>query len=165
MQWAPFVLIFSEVAAIPGQSTLQGPNAQMNGTFISFDGAGAASHYLVGILNTSFVNEAIKPLQPQGLMGERDIHRRPFEACNIPRFNSADKLHQRIAEISAAARKELLSIVPKMQTPVGTARGDTRRLVQGKLNQLDELVVKLLDGQKTRYPEHKDQSMKLLELF
>src|SRR5207249_9604361 len=41
------------------------------------------AHYLVGVLNSSVVNEAIKPFQSQGLMGERDIHRRPFEVCNI----------------------------------------------------------------------------------
>jgi hypothetical protein len=114
---------------------------------------------------TSFVNEAIKPLQPQGLMGERDIHRRPFEACNIPPFDSSDKLHQRIAEISAAARNELLSIVPRMKTPVGTARGDARRLVQGKLSHLDTLAAELLKRQKARYPEPKDQGMKLMDFF
>ena len=134
-------------------------------TYYHYPKSEAEAHYLVGILNTSFVNEAIKPLQPQGLMGERDIHRRPFEACNIPRFDPSEKLHQRIAEISEAARKELRRIVPRMQTPVSTARGDARDIVQGKLNQLNELVVKLLEGQKTRYPEHKDQAMKLLELF
>jgi hypothetical protein len=123
------------------------------------------AHYLVGILNTSFVNEAIKPLQPEGLMGARDIHRRPFEACNIPLFDPNNLAHQRIAKISAAARAELLSIVPKMETSAGTARGDARLLVQGKLNQLDEIVAKLLNGQATRYPDHKSQSMKLLELF
>jgi hypothetical protein len=123
------------------------------------------AHYLVGILNTSFVNEAIKPLQPEGLMGARDIHRRPFEACDIPVFDPKNVLHQRIAKIAADAREELLSIVPKMQASAGTARGDTRHLVQGKLNQLDEIVAKLLNGQTTRYPDHKSESMKLLELF
>ena len=44
--------------------------------------------FLVGILNSSAVNEAIKPYQPEGLMGERDIHRRPFEACAIPLFDA-----------------------------------------------------------------------------
>jgi len=123
------------------------------------------AHYLVGILNTSSVNEAIKPLQPEGLMGARDIHRRPFEACDIPVFDPKNVLHQRITKIAAAAREDLLSIVPKMQASAGTARGDARHLVQGKLNQLDEIVAKLLNGQTTRYPDHKSESMKLLELF
>jgi len=102
------------------------------------------AHYLVGILNTATVNEAIKPLQPQGLMGERDIHRRPFEACNIPLFDPKNTLHLQIAQVAADARAELLPVVPKMQTPVATARADARRIVQGKLNHLDELTRRLL---------------------
>lgn len=121
--------------------------------------------YLVGILNSSVVNEAIKPYQPEGLMGERDIHRRPFEACAIPLFEAKNKLHQRIADVAIAAREELFKIVPKMQTPVATARGDARRIVHERLNQLDELVAKLLNGQPVKYPDHKSDHMKLLELF
>jgi hypothetical protein len=113
-------------------------------TYYHYPQSEEEGHYLVGILNTATVNEAIKPLQPQGLMGERDIHRRPFEACNIPLFDPKNRIHQQIAQVSATARAELLPVVPKMQTPVGTARGDARRLVQGKLNHLDELTRRLL---------------------
>jgi len=125
----------------------------------------AEASYLVGILNTPFVNEAIKPLQPQGLMGERDIHRRPFEACDIPLFDPDNKLHQEIAKVSVQARAELLPIVSKMQLPVAGARAAARELVAGKLSRLNELAAKLLNGQKMRYPEHQSQAMKLLELF
>jgi len=102
------------------------------------------AHYLVGILNTPAVNEAIKPFQPQGLMGERHIHRRPFEACNIPLFDSKSELHRQIAKVSAAARAELLPIVPKMELPVAGARAFARRIVAGKLARLDELTQQLL---------------------
>ena len=104
-------------------------------------------HYLVGILNTPFVNEAIKPLQPQGLMGERDIHRRPFEACNIPVFDPANKLHQSIAEISAAARAVLLPLAPKVPGGVAQARKFARQRVAGKIAQLDGLTRELLKSQ------------------
>jgi methylase of polypeptide subunit release factors len=125
------------------------------------------AHYLVGILNTSIVNEAIKPFQPQGLLGERDIHRRPFEVCHIPLFDSKESLHLKIAELSCQCREELLPFVPKMQTPVATARADARRIVQGKLNTLDELVRKLIGNPAsiTAYPPHKDEPLKLMELF
>jgi hypothetical protein len=121
--------------------------------------------YLLGVLNSAVVNEAIKPYQPQGLMGERHIHRRPFEACAIPLFDPKNPLHQRIARVAGEARSELLPIVPKMQTPVATARADARRLVAGKLAQLDTLVTQLLGSQPPRYPEKADEPMKLLELF
>lgn len=102
-------------------------------------------HYLVGILNTPLVNEAIKPLQPQGLMGERDIHRRPFEACDIPLFDFANELHQKIAEVSAAARAELLPFAAKLPTAVSQARKFARERVTGKLDRLNELTSKLLN--------------------
>lgn len=113
-------------------------------TYYHYPKSEAEGHYLVGILNTAFVNEAIKPLQPQGLMGERDIHRRPFEACNIPTFDPNNKLHREIAEVSAVCRAEVLPIVRKMQLPVSSARAAARGLVAGKLNRLNELTIKLL---------------------
>jgi SAM-dependent methyltransferase len=123
-------------------------------TYYHYPGTEDEGHYLVGLLNTAFVNDSIKPLQPEGLMGARDIHRRPFEACNIPLFDPKNDLHQQIAQISAAARAELLSVVPKMQTPVATARADARRLVQGKLNHLDELTRRLLGSCATTPKKH-----------
>src|SRR4051794_19617639 len=69
-------------------------------TYYHYPSSEEEGHYLVGILNTDFINEAIKPLQPQGLMGERDIHRRPFEACDIPSFDEKNKLHRQIAKVS-----------------------------------------------------------------
>jgi hypothetical protein len=104
--------------------------------------------YLVGILNSTIVNELIKPYQSQGLLGERDIHRRPFEACPIPLFDPKDPVHLKIAETAHACREELLPIIQKMKSPVATARRDARKLVRGKLNQLDTLVRKLFKGTK-----------------
>jgi N-6 DNA Methylase len=101
------------------------------------------AHYLVGILNSTVVNEIIKPYQSQGLLGERDIHRRPFEACPIPIFDAKNPLHLKIADIAKECREQLLPVVRKMKSPVATARADARKLVRGKLNQLDELVRKL----------------------
>jgi methylase of polypeptide subunit release factors len=121
--------------------------------------------YLVGILNSSVVNEAIKPYQPEGLMGERDIHRRPFEACAIPLFDEKNKLHRDIAKVASEAREELRKVVPKMQTPVATARADARRLVANQLHKLDKLVAELLNGHTVKYPDFQPQAMKLLELF
>jgi hypothetical protein len=103
------------------------------------------AHYLVGILNTPSVNQTIKPFQTQGIYhGERDIERRSLEACNIPLFDPENALHREIAQVSAAARAELLPIVPKMELPVAGARAAARDLVAGKLNVLDDLTRRLL---------------------
>jgi hypothetical protein len=75
------------------------------------------------------------------------------------------RLHQRIAETAARAREELLPVVPKMQTPVATARADARHLVANHLHKLDQLVTELLASQPVKYADPKPQAMKLLELF
>jgi hypothetical protein len=51
----------AELAQIPGQSGLQGPNSQMNGTFISVDGAGTELRYLVGIRNRGHGSRTASP--------------------------------------------------------------------------------------------------------
>lgn len=61
------------------------------------------AHYLAGVLNSDFVNDAIKSAQTQGAWGARHIHRRPFERVAIPEFESANQDHKRLAEISQIA--------------------------------------------------------------
>jgi hypothetical protein len=77
-------------------------------------------------------------------MGERHIHRRPFEACNIPLFDPTNELHRKIARVSAAARAEVLPFASKMPASVAQARKFARDRVAGKLAQLDELTRELL---------------------
>jgi hypothetical protein len=97
-------------------------------------------------------------------MGERDIHRRPFEVCNIPLFDSGNELHRRIAEVSAAARAELLPIVPKMELPVAAARATARELVASNLALLDELTRCLLEAphSSSRVQESADPQVSLI---
>ncbi|MBI3878227.1 MAG: hypothetical protein HY300_20080 [Verrucomicrobia bacterium] len=76
-----------------------------------------------------------------------------------------DPLHQRIAGVAREARKELLPVVPKMKSPVATARADARRLVVNHLHKLDELVSHLLGQTKVTYHTQADEPLKLLELF
>ncbi|MGD0017023.1 MAG: N-6 DNA methylase, partial [Verrucomicrobiia bacterium] len=121
--------------------------------------------YLVGILNSSVVNDIIKPYQTQGLLGERDIARRPFEYCPIPLFDAADEMHKQIADLARQAREELLPVVPKMTAPVATARAEARRLVAGKLDQINELVKRLLASAKFTAPTKKTSSSNQPELL
>jgi SAM-dependent methyltransferase len=103
--------------------------------------------YLVGVLNSRVVNEAIKPFQPQGLMGERDIHRRPFEVCSIPVFNPKDVLHRKIVDIARTAREKMLKWKSKIQGNAAQAREAARKIVHSEIQQLDEHVSELLKGQ------------------
>jgi len=111
--------------------------------------------YLVGVLNSRIVNEIIKPFQSQGLMGERDIHRRPFEYCPIPLFDPGNETHKQIAELARQAREELLPVVRKMELPVATARAKARLLVAGKLDQINEHVKRLFASARFAAPAKK----------
>jgi hypothetical protein len=102
--------------------------------------------YLVGVLNSAIVNEAIKPYQSQGLHGERDIHRRPFEVCPIPLFDPKRKLHRQIVEVAREARKKMLEWRSKIGGNAAQARQAARKVVQAELDRLDPLVAELLNG-------------------
>jgi len=102
--------------------------------------------YLVAVLNSSIVNEAIKPWQTQGQQGERDITRRPFEVCPIPLFDPKNKLHRQIAQVAREAREKMLNWRSKIGGNAGQARQAARKIVQAELDRLDPLVAELLNG-------------------
>jgi len=110
-------------------------------------------HYLVGALNSDVVNQAIKPYQTQGLWGERDIHRRPFEVCPIPRFDPKNPLHSRIAEVAEDAEHTLKRDLLQIKGPVGRARADARHILKPQLARLDELVAQLFSRPGTGAPK------------
>lgn len=55
------------------------------------------AHFLVAILNSRAVNEAIKPFQSMGLLGERHIHKKVLD-LPIPEYDSRVTLHASLAE-------------------------------------------------------------------
>jgi hypothetical protein len=70
------------------------------------------AHYLAAVLNSPFVDEAIKSGQTRGAWGARHIHRRPFEVVSIPEFDTFDERHLRLAELSRAAHSKLVVLPP-----------------------------------------------------
>jgi len=69
--------------------------------------------YLVGILNSDRVNDAIKPFQSFGALGERDIHKLPLQ-LPIPRFDPLNVNHCHVAVLSNALSKEAASVSLEM---------------------------------------------------
>jgi hypothetical protein len=51
----------AELANIPNASSLDGPNSQMNATFISIDGSGVSLHYNVGVRNRGHGSRRANP--------------------------------------------------------------------------------------------------------
>jgi hypothetical protein len=70
------------------------------------------AHYLAAVLNTPYLDDAIKSGQTRGAWGARHIHRRPFEVVPIPEFNPLDDRHARLAELSVEAHA-LVAVHPR----------------------------------------------------
>ncbi|MEM0343955.1 MAG: N-6 DNA methylase [Thermoplasmata archaeon] len=73
-------------------------------TYIYRTESKAEAMYLVGILNSKVLNDAIKLTQSRGTFGPRDIHKRPLDFA-IPRYDGGKGSHRRVAEIAESAVK------------------------------------------------------------
>jgi hypothetical protein len=102
--------------------------------------------YLTAVLNSTVVNEAIKPFQTEGVYhGKRDIHRRPFEVCPIPEFDASNPNHKRLVALARAARKTVGKNGLKMEGGLANVREKARNLVVDELREIDQLVQIVLD--------------------
>ncbi len=112
--------------------------------------------YLIGVLNSTVVNKAIKPYQTEGVYhGKRDIHRRPFEVCPIPEFNAENPVHQEIVKFSKSAKKTIEKWGPEMQGGLANVREKTRTLIDDQIKKIDSLVESLFNT--TEGPVASDQ--------
>jgi hypothetical protein len=103
------------------------------------------AHYLCALLNSCYVDEAIKPYQTKGAWGERDIVRRPFEALPIPKFDTKDKRHLRLAELSQECHQKVAQLALEGK-PIGFLRNKVREQLSPELDEIDKLVRSVLSG-------------------
>jgi hypothetical protein len=101
--------------------------------------------YLTAVLNSNFVNRAIKPFQSTGLQGERDIHRKPLE-LPIPQFDEEDSLHAELAELGkrATARAAELHARPNFPSHLADQRRVVRDYLADMLNEIDTASKRVL---------------------
>ena len=100
------------------------------------------AHFICSILNSKVLNEAIKPLQPRILFGEREIQRRPF-MFPIPKFDKTNSKHVELAQISKQCHNRLKSKQFRSKSAAG-ARSEARKIVAREIERVDELVSELL---------------------
>jgi methylase of polypeptide subunit release factors len=100
------------------------------------------AHFICSILNSNTLNEAIKPLQPRGLFGERAIQRRPF-MFPIPKFNKEDLKHLELAQISKQCHDKLKH-KQFARKSTADARSEARKIVATEIERIDKLVSELL---------------------
>jgi hypothetical protein len=107
--------------------------------------AAEEADYLVAILNSETVNEAIKPFQSVGLLGERDIHKKVLD-LPIPVYDTRNTDHRAIAALGTKARTASSAYTGSSPIPpsLGRARGVVREALAVTLAEIDKAVVALL---------------------
>ena len=112
-----------------------------------FCGTKQECHYLVGVLNSPAVNKLIKPFQSKGLLGERHVHKKVLD-IGIPRFNTKNNLHLKIASSSNKTSKKAQNLTGDISyKKIGAKRNQMKEFLANELNQIDELVLKLFKDQ------------------
>jgi hypothetical protein len=118
--------------------------------------------YLASVLNSSVLDELIKPMQSKGEFGERDIHKKPLE-YPIPKYRPRDPSHKRLSELGREASEIAQRALPQilreygyderlkergalLPQEVATVRRRLREELGGLLEEIDALVVELLEG-------------------
>ena len=101
------------------------------------------ANYICACLNSKYVDETIKPYQPKGAWGERQIARLPLEAVPIPKFNSKDEKHLRLAELSEKCHHKVAHLALKGES-IGFLRNKVREHLSHELEEIDRLVKDIL---------------------
>ena len=101
------------------------------------------AHYLCALLNSKYVDEAIKLYQPKGAWGEREIQRRPFEVLPIPEFDAKDKTHLGLAELSQGCHQKVAQLALEGKS-IGFLRNKVREVLMAELDEIDQLVKSIL---------------------
>jgi type I restriction-modification system DNA methylase subunit len=101
--------------------------------------------YLASVLNSPASNDAIKPFQAMGLMGERHIEKKLMD-LPIPRFKPADIQHQALVHLGRQAREKARGFLKTAGLPRSLARqrGWMRDQLKNELAEIDRIVKKLL---------------------
>jgi len=103
------------------------------------------AHYLVALLNSGPFNEAIKPFQSRGLLGERDIHKKVLD-LPIPGFDNENPHDLRLAELGRNAHESAQLLVPKLAASrrLGRQRSEMRTALAIILSEIDGIVREML---------------------
>ena len=110
------------------------------------------ANYVLGIINSVTLAEAVKPLMPKGQFGARDLHKHLWK-LPIPAFDSSNELHVELSEaakIAADGAAKQLERLRQERDPltVTIARRELRKWLrasdEGKA--VEDAVGRLLGG-------------------
>ncbi len=96
--------------------------------------------YLVGMINSRALGDAIMDFQPQGEFGRRHIHTLPYKI--MPRFDSANELHGQVVQHTKYLMTEwnevcMLAGMSELLLPNSGSLSSRRRRQQSRIKQLN----------------------------
>jgi hypothetical protein len=112
--------------------------------------------YLTAVLNSTVVNDAIKPYQTVGVYhGKRDITRRPFEVCPIETYDPKNPLHQDLSSLAISAKEKMRKVARRLEGTLAKVREESRTIVENEISRIDKIVVKMFSVAPTESPKRK----------
>lgn len=109
------------------------------------------AYYLTAIFNSSSPNKRMKDFQAKGLFGPRHVHKKILDVY-FPKYIETNKQHKKLAVLSQQAHeKAKIYIAANPSTKeikgmvLGKLRVEIKKHLHKELQQIDEIVDKLLD--------------------
>ncbi|HBH2759796.1 TPA: hypothetical protein KRQ29_001235, partial [Clostridioides difficile] len=100
------------------------------------------AYYVVAILNSEYMYNAINDFQARGAFGERHIHKIPY--LFIPRYDSNNEKHVQIANLSKDISKEINNTVTNEEESIEYALRTRRQKIKKKysslINKINDLI-------------------------
>jgi len=101
------------------------------------------AHYLCGVINSNIIHQIVKPIQPHGKWGYRDIGRLILK-FNIPKFEKENSNHKKISEISKKCHKVVRELPFKPEDGFRKRRNAVLIKLKEEIEEIDKIVINLL---------------------
>jgi hypothetical protein len=145
---SPIRVVYAASGTNPAACILREPSVIEHKLYWSAPTTFGESRYLAAILNSETARQRSESQQSRGQWGARDFDKVVFN-LPIPRFDSKIALHGEIAAAAAKAEKIAGAVALPENVKFQRARGLVRNALidDGVAGAIDELVVRLLDGE------------------
>ena len=100
------------------------------------------AHYLCAVINSPLIHTAVKPFQPRGKYGKRDIGRLIFK-LSIPKYNNKSENHKKLVELSIKCHN-IVKNMPFTNEGFRARRNAVKKKILNEYKKIDGIVKKLI---------------------
>lgn len=103
------------------------------------------AYFLTSCFNSSVIDSLVKPMQSGGLLGPRDFHKKVLE-FSIREYDPNNAAHRRLTELGKRCSEKVEQILPTLThyKSIAKIRGEIRKALAKELQEIDELVERIL---------------------